>query len=229
MLARFGDALAQDDHIRRAQILLYGAQGPAARDMVALLPPDHQALARARLALRQGTPDALSLAASVPVELAQDPGLRFERAVHARRRGQDAQARAELAGPAPDPLNAEMASRVWDERYQLTLSALKAGDSQGAYDAAANSGLTSGADAAEAEFYAGWIALTRLRKPALAEEHFKALERIGSSPITRGRALYWRGRAVEALAGIDAAQAFYEAGSPYNTTFYGQLAAERQA
>lgn len=227
MLARFGDALNQDDHIRRAQILLYGAQGPAARDMIPLLPEPQQALAKARIALRQGTPDALDLAASVPVDLAQDPGLRFERAVFNRRRGDDAQARADLAGPAPEPLNPEMASRVWDERYQLTLSALKVGDNQGAYNAAANSGLSSGADAAEAEFYAGWIALTRLRNPALAEGHFKALERIGSSPITRGRALYWRGRAVEALAGMDAAQPFYEAAARYNSTFYGQLAAEK--
>ena len=227
MLARFGDALTQDDHVRRAQILLYGAQGPAARDMVALLPPDQQALAKARMALRQGGSDALAVAAAVPPELSQDPGLRFERAVFDRRRGQDAEARAELAGPAPEPLSPEMASRVWDERYQLTLSALRSGDNQGAYNAAANSGLTFGADAAEAEFYAGWIALTRLHKPALAEGHFRALERIGSSPITRGRALYWRGRAVEALAGMDGAQPFYEAAARYNSTFYGQLASEK--
>lgn len=57
--------------------------------------------------------------------------------------------------------------------------------------------------------------------------HFKALDRIGSSPITRGRALYWRGRAVEALAGPDAAEPFYGAAARYNTTFYGILAAER--
>ena len=35
-----------------------------------------------------------------------------------------------------------------------------------AYAAAANSGLTSGGDAADAEFYAGWIALRRLKDPA---------------------------------------------------------------
>lgn len=227
MLARFGDLLSQDDHIQRARTLLYGAQGPAARDMLALLPPDQLALARARIALRQGTGDALSLVAALPPDLAQDPGLRFERASFDRRRGEDVLARLDLTGPAPEILNPEMATRIWDERYQLTLSALKAGDNQGAYNASANSGLMMGADAAEAEFYAGWIALTRLGNPVIAEGHFKALGIIGSSAITRGRALYWRGRAVEAMAGLDAAQPFYEAGAKYNTTFYGQLAAEK--
>ncbi len=227
ILSRFGESLRQDDHIQRAQILLYGPQSNAARDIIPLLPEDQQALARARLALRQGSIDAMSLDASVSPELSQDPGLRFERAAYNRRRGQDAQARLDLAGLAPEALNPEMATRIWDERYQLTLSALRTGDYQGAYTVAANSGLTSGADAAEAEFYAGWIALTRLQNPTLAEGHFKALDRIGSSPITRARALYWRGRAVEAMADLDAAQPFYEAAAKYGVTFYGQLAAEK--
>jgi soluble lytic murein transglycosylase len=120
-----------------------------------------------------------------------------------------------------------MANRIWDERYQLTLLALRNGDAAAAYAAAANTGLKSGLGAAEAEFYAGWIALTRLKNPAQADQHFQALERIGSSPITRGRALYWRGRAAEALRAPEAADAFYGAAAKYYTTFYGQLAAEK--
>ncbi|MEI8154598.1 MAG: hypothetical protein WCG92_23890, partial [Hyphomicrobiales bacterium] len=54
ILSRFGESLRQDDHIQRAQILLYGPQSNAARDIIPLLPEDQQALARARLALRQG-------------------------------------------------------------------------------------------------------------------------------------------------------------------------------
>jgi soluble lytic murein transglycosylase len=79
----------------------------------------------------------------------------------------------------------------------------------------------------EAEFYAGWIALTRLKDPLRAETHFKHIDRVGTSPITLARGLYWRGRAVEALAGIDAADVFYRAAARHRTTFYGQLAAER--
>jgi soluble lytic murein transglycosylase len=227
MLARFGDVLTQDDHVRRADVLLFGAQGPAARDMIPLLPADQQQLALARIALRQNASDAEAQADALPASVARSPGVSFERAAYYRRKGQDDLAVSYLKNFPSELSYPDSGGRIWDERYRLTLSSLKRGDAAGAYAAAANTGLKSGADAAEAEFYAGWIALTRLNNPAQAEIHFKALDRIGSSPITRGRALYWRGRAVEAMAGKDAAEPFYEAAGRYNTTFYGILALER--
>jgi len=227
MMSRFGDVLTVDDHVRRADMLLFGAQGPAARDLIPLLPEDQQALAQARIAFRQKSPTALALADALPPSVASAPGLAFEKAAHYRRAGLDQLARAELARFPREVWSEEMGARIWDERYQLTLSALRNGDSRAAYEAAANTGLQTGADAVEAEFYAGWIALTRLKDPARAEAHFKHIDRVGTSPITLARGLYWRGRAVEALAGIDAADVFYQAAARHRTTFYGQLAAER--
>lgn len=227
MMSRFGDVLTVDDHVRRADMLLFGAQGPAARDLIPLLPEDQQALAQARIAFRQKSPTALALASALPPSVAAAPGLAFEKAAHYRRAGLDQLARAELVRFPREVWSDEMGTRIWDERYQLTLSALRNGDSRAAYEAAANTGLQTGADAVEAEFYAGWIALTRLKDPARAEAHFKHIDRVGTSPITLARGLYWRGRAVEALAGVDAADVFYQAAARHRTTFYGQLAAER--
>lgn len=227
MMARFGDVLSPDDHIRRADMLLFGAQGPAARDLIPLLPADQQALAQARIAFRQRSPEALNLAAALPASVSGAPGLAVEKAAYFRRAGLDQLARAELPRFPTEIWSEEMATRIWDERYQLTLSALRSGDSRAAYEAAAVTGLQTGPDAVEAEFYAGWIALTRLRDPLRAETHFKHITRVGASPITLARGLYWRGRAVEALAGIDAADVFYRAAARHRLTFYGQLAAER--
>ncbi len=227
MLTRFGDVLTTEDHVRRADVILFGGQGPAARDMIPLLPPDQQQLAQARIALRSNVGNAQSIAANLPASVADSPGLAFERAVYYRKHGMEDLARGLVAKFPTDLPFPEMADRVWDERYQLTLSALRAGDAAGAYAAAAHSGLTTGADAAEAEFYAGWIALTRLKNPAVADTHFAAIERIGSSPITRGRAFYWRGRAAEAQGDQARAQAYYSAGAKYYTTFYGLLSAEK--
>ena len=227
LLARFGDVLTTDDHVRRADMLLFGAQGPAARDLIDLLPADQQALAQARIAFRQRSPQALELAAALPPSVSGAPGLAVERAAYYRRADLDELARAELPRFPTEIWSDEMGARIWDERYQLTLSALRNRDSRAAYEAAANTGLKSGTDAVEAEFYAGWIALTRLRDPVRAEAHFKLIDRVGSSPITLARGLYWRGRAVEAMAGIDAADVFYRAAARHRTTFYGQLAAER--
>jgi soluble lytic murein transglycosylase len=80
---------------------------------------------------------------------------------------------------------------------------------------------------AEAEFYAGWIALTRLKKPDLAAKHFAMIEGTSGSPITQARALYWEGRAAEALGDPVGAQSYYGQGARHLTTFYGQLAAEK--
>ncbi len=227
MLARFGSWLTADDHIRRADILLYGAQGPAAREMVTLVPADHQQLARARIALRAGSAEGNTLASGLPAHLAGHPGLAFERAGFYRKKGLDTLALEQVRAMPREAPYAEMADRIWDIRYPLVLSSLRNGDHQGAYAAAANSGLTSGGDAADAEFYAGWIALTKLRNPAQADVHFANLEQIGSSPITRGRALYWRGRAAEARGDRTAADGWYASAAQYGTVFYGQLAAEK--
>ena len=227
MLARFGTWLTADDHARRADILLYGAQGPAAREMLPLLAPDQLQLAQVRMAFRSGAASANDQASALPGALARHPGVAFERASYYRQRNLETLALANVPGFPADVAHGDMADRIWAERYRLILFALKNGDSAGAYTAAANSGLTSGGPAADAEFYAGWIALTRLKDPKKAAVHFANLEKIGQSPITRGRALYWLGRSAEARGDQTAAQGFYAQGAEYYTTFYGQLAAEK--
>jgi soluble lytic murein transglycosylase len=97
-------------------------------------------------------------------------------------------------------------------------------------------GFENGESKAEAEFFAGWIALIKLNKPDLAIAHFTSVAEAGTSPITQGRANYWLGRAYEArnhpaAAGVESdaslAQAYYAKGGQYIYAFYGQLAAEK--
>lgn len=227
MLARFGEVLTQDDHVRRADILLYGSQGPAARDMIPLLPADQQDAARARLALRSEARDANELVAALPSEAVQSPGVAFERAAYLRRKGMDVLALGQVQNFPHEVATSDQGERIWDERKHLMLSAIHAGDARAAYDAVADSGLTVGADAADAEFAAGWLALTKLNDPQKAAKHFAAVDRIGTTPITKGRALYWEGRAAEARGEKTKAEEFYGRAARHNTTFYGMLAAEK--
>ena len=227
MLARFPDILTVDDHVRRADVLLYGGQGPAAKDMVAMLPAELQPAALARISLRTDSPTAEDAWTALTPEQQATAGVAFERAAWLRRKGRDSEAMALLAAFPKEVVTPEAAERMWDERHRLALSAIRAGDWRGAYQAAANSGLTQGSDATEAEFYAGWIALNRLSDPTAAGRHFAAIEKIGASPITRARAFYWMGRAAEARGEATTAQTYYGRGGEYVTTFYGQLAAEK--
>ena len=227
MLARFGDLLSVDDHVRRADLLLYGSQGPAARDMIALLPADQQTLARARMALRQGDYGAQTLIDSLPPSLQDDPGVAFERAKSLLRRKDGVLALSMLPHLTRTPPGDEAASALWSVRKGMLVAALQTRNYQAAYEAAAGNGMNSGVDYTEAEFFAGWLALQKLHNPALADQHFAHIQAVGASPITLGRALYWRGRAAEAAGDAIGAQDFYAQGGRYITTFYGQLAAQK--
>ena len=227
MLARFGDLLSVDDHVRRADLLLYGSQGPAARDMIALLPADQQTLARARMALRQGDYGAQTLLDSLPPSLQDDPGVAFERAKSLLHRKDGVLALSMLPHLTRTPPGDEAGSALWSVRKGMIVAALQTRNYQAAYDAAAGNGMSSGVDYTEAEFFAGWLALQKLHNPALADQHFAHIQAVGASPITVARALYWRGRAAEAGGDAIGAQDLYAQGGRYITTFYGQLAAQK--
>jgi len=226
MMSRFSSYLTADDYAAREDLLLYGSQGAAAQALMPYLSPDQRALAQARIALRGGQGDAESLVAALPGSLRNTPGIAYEEALRDGRRGDDLGGSESLDGQ-PGAVPEEAQSRMWRLRKPLVIAAIKAGDARAAYRAAAGSGVDAGADGLEAQFYAGWLALTRLKDPKLADQHFARLQAIGSSPITLGRAYYWRGRAAEAMGDPVNAQLFYADAAHYPTVFYGQLGAAK--
>lgn len=227
MLARFSDALTSEDHVKRAELLLYGPQGPAARALLPLLPADQRALAEARIALRSNAKNANDLVNRVPAPLQDNGGLVFEKALRATRGDQDAVA-MRLAGDLPRAPGFEDGDqRLYTERRNIFVSALRAQDYDAAYKAMNNGGFASGVRRAESEFFAGWIALTRLHQPQVALTHFQSIKQAGATPLTQARALYWSGRAAEAAGDEAGAHAYYLDGSQYIGAFYGQLAAEK--
>ena len=133
-------------------------------------------------------------------------------------RAEDQAARAEMLADA---------GVTWNSRRLRMNDALKAMSHREAYGHIVGHDLPLGADFAEAEFFAGWLALRKLNDPALADTHFARIEQAGRSPVTRARAHYWRGRAAEARGDAAGAQAHYLEGARYPTVFYGQLAAEK--
>ncbi len=226
LLSRFSDMLTTDDYVAREDFLLYGPHGTASRDLLRLLPANQQAIAQARMAVRQGDPTASALIEALPVADQTSPGLAYERVLALKERGDTAGAMA-LVGYLPESIpNAAAAEKLW-KHGSFAGALLRSGDPAGAYGLAAHTGLTSGGDAADAQFFAGWIALTRLKDPHRADDHFAKLQAIGQSPLTQSRALYWRGRAAEADGDPVAAQLYFGQAAKFYTTFYGQLAATR--
>lgn len=226
MRSRFSDVLTTADDEARVDLLLYGSPGEDIEALLPRLPPDRQAVARVRIALRRGDTTATDRLAALPVVDQSDPGIIYEQLLALEARG-DANNALSLIGSLPQTLPSEgAAERLWRHGY-LVIQALQSGDGARAYQAATHSGLTSGLAATEAQFFAGWIALSYLKKPSLADAHFARLQDLSQSPITQARALYWRGRAAEAAGDPLAGQLFFAQAAQFPTTFYGQLAAAR--
>lgn len=226
MLTRFGDLLTTEDHAKRADMLLFGQPGQASRDLLPLLDEPRRQLAEARLALRSGS-NLGKVLETLPEELRSDPSLTMEKVAYLRQNSREAETLTLASALPPSPSYTEASDRMWRERRLIFNLAVRAGNFDSAYRAVTGHGMTSGTNYVDAEFFAGWLALTKLKMPSRADAHFANIQASGSSPITLSRAFYWRGRAAEAMGDPVAAAAFYGDGAHYITTFYGQLAAEK--
>lgn len=226
ILTRWGGWLTQADHEARLNMLLLGPHGPATRAMTQMVSPERRAVAEAVMALRTAySPDAV-VAGLTPAQ-AMDPAVALERVRILRSQGRQLEGFALLSALPPAPTHDAGQDTLWSERRNYFLDALERRNWQAAYDAMAGHGFRSGDRMVDAEFFAGWVALTRLNDPARAARHFEVLRQASSTPITQGRALYWLGRAAEAQGNTPAAVDFYRSGARHIQSFYGQLAAEK--
>ncbi len=226
ILARWGGWLTPADHEQRLNLLLLGPHGPATRAMVSLVSPDRAAVANAVMNLRTAySPDAI-VAGLTPAQ-AGDPAVVLERVRILRSQNRQSEAFPLLASLPPAPSHDTGQNTLWSERRNYFLDALQVGNWRAAYDAMNGHGFTAGDRMVDADFFAGWVALTKLNQPEVAARHFEALRGASSTPITQGRAYYWLGRAAEARGERDAAMNYYRNGAQHWQTFYGQLAAEK--
>ncbi len=212
-------------HELRLEMLLWSGQMDQASRMLDRVPEDVRALARARIALQNEEKGVTALIDAVPKTRAGDAGLAFDRFIWRMRRDLYDEA---LPLILERSASAETLGRpnAWGPRRAiLTRWLMRQGRPAEAYRVAANHHMTAGADYADLEFLAGFIALRRLNDPVTAKGHFERLLAGVSTPISVARGHYWLARAIEA-SGADAT-ASYQAAARHQTAYYGLLAAER--
>ena len=227
VLRRYGNLFSQDDHRARSDLLLWVNKRSEASRVRSKLNGGYRELLDARIALMARRRGVNSKIAAVPKALHEHPGLLFERARWRRKAGQTGTIAPLLVQIDGNDVPSAGRSKLWKERHLAARKALQEGEFQTAYALTAPHGLTSGADFAEAEWLAGWIALRHTNAPARALEHFETLGNNVSTPISLARAYYWKGRALSELADIEAAEEAYSYAAKYSFTYYGQLAAEQ--
>jgi soluble lytic murein transglycosylase len=226
LLGLYGDTL-KSTHWARLDRLLWDGNAVEAQRMLPRVSDDWRAIATARLALAAEAADAPALVEAVPKAVADDAGLAYARFVYRMRKDRtddaaamilDRSASAERLG---DP--AKWAAR----RANLARLLMRTGDARVAYQVASMHRLTEGADYADLEFVAGFIALRKLGDAGAALVHFQNVQAAVVTPISLSRALYWQGRAYEAMEKDAEAEAAYKAAAKHSTAYYGLLAAER--
>ncbi len=225
--SRYSSQLTAEDHFARADMFLWRGDTKSAQALFPKLSSGRKALLEARIALIKNQKKIDKPLAAVPSEYLNDPGLLFEHARYAERRGKDAEQLGYLLR-----INGETAPEVgrasiWEEKQSEMRRLIRERDYPTAYRLAAGHGLISGEAFRDAEWAAGWIALEKLNDPAKAEAHFRVFGAGVATPISVSRAQYWLGEALTKQGRIPEAQEAYLAAAKYTYVFYGQLAAEK--
>lgn len=231
--AIFADYLKQHQkllaphHEARLDRLLWDDHMVNSKRMFNLVSDDQRALAEARITLIERAPGVDTRIAAVPTHLKNSPGLAHDRFVWRDRKGLDASAIDLLLEHSTSLAALGEPSKWAGRRAALARQTMRAGDPERAYHIAASHFLTEGSAYADLEWLAGFLALRKLNDPSTALRHFQHFDAAIASPISKGRAGYWLGRAHEALGNKAEAAKAYGEGARYQTSFYGLLAAER--
>ncbi len=226
LLAEYGPAFA-DHNIARLDTLLWHHRFAEAERMRGRVPEGWRKLMDARIALKRDQPGVDNFISAVPEPLRSHPGLAFERMEWRARKGRTdgvveimLQASATKAGLGRP--------EQWAKRRRpLSRQLMRAGRNREAYLLASQHHLDSGVDFADLEWLSGYIALQKLGASEAALSHFRRFRAGVKSTISLGRAGYWEGRAYEAMGQPVQAAAAYAFGAEFQTSFYGQLSAEK--
>lgn len=224
-LERYGDLL-RDHHDGRVAALLTAGRTTDAARMLPLASPATRAVAEARIALQTDGKGIDGLIAAIPPKMQGSHGLAYDRFRWRIRKDRYDEAgdlmleRSDSAESLGDP------SRWADWRRTLARREMREGDARKAYRMASRHHLSDGADYADLEWLAGYIALRKLNDPETALAHFRRTRAAVNGPISLSRAGYWEGRALDELNRPDEARAAYSLAAQFQTAYYGQLAAE---
>lgn len=239
LLAGFSSVLRPEDHLGRAERLLWSGQITAAGRLLPRLDMDRRLWLLARIALRGNAGGAEARLGGVPDSLLRDPGLVNDRALWLRKSGRLSEANALLIRQQPVPGQVFDRQAWMGTRLDFGRAAWRAGDPSAAYAIlAGHNSYAPSTDLAaqplgerivfvEVEWLAGWLALRKLGRPLDAAAHFRRVTAAARTPISQSRGDYWTGRALEAAAQAEAARAAYASAALHPDYFYGQLAHEK--
>ncbi len=221
----YKNKLTKEDHAARADHLIWSGYRhyDKARALLQHMGKTDRALMRARMTLNRNSSGMDAALRAVPDSSLSDPGLVYERARWRRRKKSKEYALPVYLSARTAPTSDLGKKAMWREKKIMAYWAISEKDYKEAYQISLHHGFTRGTEFAEAEFLAGWLALTGMNEPDRALRHFTRLRDGVGSPISLARAHYWVGRAHEA-SGDGQEDQHYRLAAQYPNTYYGMLA-----
>ncbi len=239
LIEGFESVLRPQDHLGRAERLLWNGQITAAGRLLPRLEMDRRLWLLARIGTRGGSPDAQARLNGVPASLRRDPGLVRDEALWLRKLGRLPEAERLLIDNRPAPGSVFDPQQWMATRLDFGRAAWRAGDPSTAYAIMApHNSFAPGTSIIERslserqvyvdlEWLAGWLALRKLSRPLDAAKHFQNVRSAAQTPLSQSRGEYWTGRAHEAANRPEDARRAYQAAARHHDYFYGQLAIEK--
>ena len=221
---KFKKYLNADDYIKRADYLAWNNKYWDLRRLTRYLPKDYELLYTARHILMSkgyGVDQAIK---NVPEKFKNDAGLNYDRLKWRRKKGRVDSSVEILMKIRNDKDYLVMPEKWWKEREIISRKLIYKKKYEIAYKITSDHGMTEGVEFAEAEWMSGWIALSFLKDPLIAKDHFHNFYKNVSYPISTSRGAFWLGRTYEKLGNKKQSFKWYQEASKYLTTYYGQLA-----
>ncbi|MEE9314897.1 MAG: lytic transglycosylase domain-containing protein [Rhizobiaceae bacterium] len=222
VLKQFRGVLTRADHRGRVEYLLTKRRIRSAERIAGLAGATR--LVSARAAVERKQKNAHSKLAAVPAFQRNDANYLLSKARYLRRANKITSAAKVLLSASPSKIHSNAADQFWVEQRILASDLVEKNSPKLAYRLASRNVAKSSTKRIDAEFYAGWIALRKLKNPGRASKHFGRLLKLAKTPLSRSRGHYWMGRALSKSGQKKSAAKHYAAAARYDTTYYGQLA-----
>jgi soluble lytic murein transglycosylase len=221
---KFKKYLNDDDYIKRADYLAWENKYWDLKRMLRYLPKDYQLLYTARQILMSKSYGVDQAIKNVPAKLKNDAGLNYDRLKWRRKRGRVDDSLEIIFKVRNDENYLVRPDKWWIERAIMTRALIYKKKYELAYKVSSKHSLNKGSEFAEAEWMSGWIALSFLKDPILAIDHFNNFYQNVGYPISLSRGAYWIAKSYEKIGDKEQSHQWYEEATKYLTTYYGQLA-----
>jgi len=216
--------LNSSDYIKRADYLAWENKYWDLKRMIRYLPKDYRLLYTARQILMSKSYGVDKAIKNIPNNLKNDAGLNYDRLKWRRKRGRVDDSLKILLEIKNNKDYLVRPDKWWVERAIIARALIYKKKYELAYKISSKHGLEAGPEFAEAEWMSGWIALSFLKDPILAIDHFNNFYQNVGYPISLSRGAYWLGRSYEKIGDKNQSYTWYNEATKYLTTYYGQLA-----